>query len=195
MKVIYREGEKADSHSIAELDYTASGGAAEFLFHDLLPGYSPVQIIASNLEKDLYPYTYRNAIVAELNNKVIGMSLSFPATYHQITPEMREFFPTDRLAHFQDFFSTRVVGSFFLDALCVLADCRNQGIGAQLIELTQSKAKEEGYNTLSLIVFADNVRAQQLYRQHGFETVRPIELKSHPLIPHQGGCLLMKADL
>ena len=195
MNIIYREGKKADSHSIAELDYIASGGAAEFLFHDLLPGYSPVQIVASNLEKDLYPHTYRSAIVAELNNKVIGMSLSFPATYHQITPEMREFLPADRLEHFKDFFSTRVVGSFFLDALCVLADYRNQGIGAQLIGLTKSKAKEKGYKTLSLIVFADNVRAQQVYRRHRFETVRTIELKSHPLIPHQGGCLLMKADL
>ena len=66
---------------------------------------------------------------------------------------MREFFPTDRLEHFQDFFSIRVLGSFFFSALCVLAGCRNQGIVSQLIELTKSKAKEEGYYTLILIVF------------------------------------------
>lgn len=195
MEVIYREGQKADSYAIAELDYMASEGAAEFLFHDLVPGFSPVQIIASGLEQDSDPHSYRSAIVAEFNQNVIGMALSFPATYHQITPEMRDFFPADRLDHFKDFFATRVEGSFFLDALGVLPDYRNKGIGSQLVELTKSKAQTEGYNSLSLIAFADNIGAQRLYQRHGFETVKPIELKPHPLIPHQGGCLLMQAGI
>ncbi|MFG6096313.1 GNAT family N-acetyltransferase [Leptothoe sp. ISB3NOV94-8A] len=195
MEVLYREGQKADSKILAELEYIASDGAVEFLFHDLVPGVSALQFVASSLEQDVYPHSYRSAIVAELNHHVIGMALSFPATYHQITPEMRDFFPTDRLEHFQDFFSARVDGSFFLDALCVLKDYQHKGIGSRLIELTKSKAQTEGYNSLSLIVLADNIGAQRLYQRHGFESVRPIELQPHPLIPHQGGCLLMRANL
>jgi hypothetical protein len=39
-QIHYRQGRKEDSHRIAELDYIASGGAIEFLFHDLVPGIS-----------------------------------------------------------------------------------------------------------------------------------------------------------
>ena len=195
MEILYREGQKADIKILAELDYIASDGAVEFLFHDLVPGVSAVQLVASGLEQDVYPHSYGSAIVAELNHHVIGMALSFPATYHQITPEMRDFFPADRLEHFKDFFSARVDGSFFLDVLCVLTGYQHKGIGSRLIELTKSKAQTEGYNSLSLIVFADNVGAQRLYQRHGFEVVRSIELQPHSLIPHQGGCLLMRANL
>ncbi|ESA33677.1 gcn5-related n-acetyltransferase [Leptolyngbya sp. Heron Island J] len=195
MEVLYRAGQKTDVKTLAELEDIASGGAVEFLFHDLMPGVSAVQFVASGLEQDVYPHSYRSAIVAELNHHVIGMALSFPATYHQITPEMRDLFPPDRLEHFQDFFSARVEGSFFLDALCVLTDYQHKGIGSRLIELTKSKAQTEGYNSLSLIVLADNIGAQRLYQRHGFESVRSIELHPHPLMPHQGGALLMRANL
>ncbi len=101
MKVIYREGKKEDSLRIAELDNIASDGAIDFLFHDLIPDMTPVQIVASNLEKGSYPYSFRSVIVAELDERIIGMSLSFPGKYHRITEEMKNFFPRDRINHFK----------------------------------------------------------------------------------------------
>ena len=195
MDVTYRIGEKKDSQRIAELDYIASHGAAEFLFHDLIPNVSPVQIIASELENDHYPHSYRSTIVAEYKNEIVGMALSFPAKHHKITEEMQSFFPAERLEHLKIFFSTRVEGSYFLDALCVDKKFRGKGIGTQLIELTKRKAKDEGYLVLSLMVFADNLEAQRLYKHNGFKTVKNIDIKPHELIPHEGGCLLMKANL
>ena len=193
MKVIYREGMKEDSLRIAELDNIASDGAMEFLFHDLVPNMTPVQIVASDLEKDSYPYSYRSAIVAEHDEAIIGMSLSFPGKYHQITDEMKEFFPHDRIEHFKPFFSAPVEDSYLLDALCVDEDFRNRGIGSRLIELTKSKAREEGYDSLSVLVFKDNINAQNVYKKNGFSVIDRIELSSHELMPHKGGCLLMKA--
>lgn len=108
---------------------------------------------------------------------------------------MRSFFPAERLAHFKNFFSTRVEGSYFLDALCVDEEYRNRGIGNKLISLTKTKAQKEGYNLLSLIVFADNINAQRLYQKNGFEIVKKIELRSHKLLPHEGGCFLMKSNI
>jgi hypothetical protein len=71
----FREGQKKDCHKIAELDYIASDGAIEFLFHDLVPGVPPVDIVATNFKNDLYPHSYRNAIVAEYNDEIVGFSL------------------------------------------------------------------------------------------------------------------------
>ncbi len=65
MEVSYRQGKKEDSTRIAELDNIASAGAIDFLFHDLIPNVSPEQIVASNLENERYPHSYRNVIIAE----------------------------------------------------------------------------------------------------------------------------------
>ena len=195
MKVIYRAARKEDCYRIAQLDYIASGGAAEYLFRGLVPGSTPVQIIASGLESDEYPNSYKNAIVAELNNEVIGMSMSFPAAFHGINDEMRAFFPAERLAHFKEFFSASVSGSYLLDAIGVDEKYRSQGIGETLLEKTIEKARSEGFGILSLLVFADNHRAIDFYTTHGFSVVRKVELKEHRFIPHKGGCLLMKVEI
>ncbi len=195
MTVIYREGRKEDSSEIARLDNIASDGAMEFLFHDLIPDMSPVQIVASNLENDSYPHSYRSAIIAEYKGTIIGMSLSFPGKYHRITGEMKNFFPQDRIDHFKVFFSAPVKDSYFLDAICVEEDFRSKGIGSILIKQTKIKAINEGYDSLCLLLFKDNSKAQRLYKRNGFEVIGRINLAAHELMPHEGGCLLMKADL
>lgn len=195
MNVTYRAARKEDSYRLAELDYIASGGAAEYLFHDLVPNSTPIQVIANGLENDFYPHSYRSAIVAELNDQVIGMTLSFPAKFHKIDDEMKNFFPSERLEHFKEFFSARVDDSYLIDAICVDKEHRNKGIGEKLLEKTIEKAHNEGFSLLSLIVFADNQKAIKFYVEHGFTTVRKVELKQDPLIPHQGGCLLMRAAI
>ena len=191
----FREGRFEDCRRIAELDDMASGGAVDYLFHDLIPGLTPVQIVAENFKRDEYPYTYKSAVVAQHDHRVIGFALSYPAEHHTISEEMRHFFPPDRLKHFNDFFSTRVEGSYYLDGLGVDRKYQRNGIGGRLIDLTKEKAGREGYCALSLIVFADNVRAIKLYERHGFQTVRHIELDPHERIPHKGGCLLMNCKL
>lgn len=194
MNVTYRAARKADSYRIAELDYIASGGAAEYLFRDLVPGSTPVEVVAHGLENDLSPHSYRNAIVAEFNDEVVGMSLSYPAEYHRIDDEMRSFFPAERLEHFKEFFSARVEDSFLLDALCVDKEHRGHGVGSELLSRTIERARENGFSNLSLIVFGDNQKAIRFYVGHGFTVVRKIELKEHELIPHNAGCLLMEAE-
>ena len=195
LTITYRSGRKADCRRLADLDNIASGGAIEFLFHDLIPGKTPVDIVASQFERDRYPYTFRSVIVAECGSRIVGMALSFPAQYHTITNQMRNFFPADRLEHFKHFFTTRVEGSYYLDALCVDSKFRKQGIGGKLIDLTAARARQEGFSSLSLITFLDNTSARRLYQKMGFSVVKPIELKPHRLIPHQGGCLLMNCDI
>ena len=76
MGIKYKPGKKEDSGKIAELINIASDGVVEYLFHDLVPGMSPVQVVAHNLENDNYPYSYKSAVVAVDGNAVIGMALS-----------------------------------------------------------------------------------------------------------------------
>jgi len=113
MNVSYRQGNKGDCHRIAELDYIASDGAVEYLFHDLVPDKSALQLLSDGLEQDVYPHTFRSCIVAEFDQKIIGMALSYPAHFHCITDELTNFLPANRLEKFHEFYSARVEGSYF----------------------------------------------------------------------------------
>lgn len=195
MEISYRNGRKEDCTVLAKFINIASGGVIEYLFHDLIPDMKPVQVVAHNLSAEDSYYSYKNAIVAECKQNLIGASLSYPSHFHRITEEMKNFFPQDRLEHFKSFYSSRVEDSLLLNALCVDERFRGKGIGTQLINLTKKKAKEEDLEALSLMVLADNADAQRLYVRCGFKTLESVELKSHELIPHEGGCLLMKCEI
>ncbi len=195
MALKYRPAEKADCAKIAELIDIASDGVVEYLFHDLIPEMTPVQVMAYNLEKDNYPHTYKSAIVAADGPNVVGMALSYPSSYHKITDEMISFFPNERLEHLSDFYSSHVLDSWFLDALGVDETCRRKGIGTRLIKLTKERAKDHGYGILSLIAFADNSPALALYKVHGFQVVQEINLEGNEFIPHHEGCLLLKSNI
>ena len=195
MMLQYRPAKKGDCKKLAELINIASGGVIEYLFHDLVPDMTPVQIVAQNLESEDSPYSYRSAVVAEEDNDVIGIALSFPSSYHKITNTMRNFFPADRMEHLTPFYASCVEDSWFLDALCVAEGHRKQGIGGKLISLTKEKAVENGCKDLSLITFADNTLAIPVYQRHGFEIVKKVELQGNEFIKHEGGCLLMNCKI
>ncbi len=195
MEISYRNGRKKDCGVLARFANIASEGVIEYLFHDLIPDMTPLQMVAHNLNAEDSYYSYKNTIVAESNQNLIGASLSYSSRFHQITEEMKNFLPQDRLERFNSFYSSRVEDSMFLNALCVDERFRGKGIGTQRITLTKKKAKEEGFKALSLMVLADNTDAHRLYVRCGFKTVESVELKSHELIPHEGGCLLMKCEI
>jgi ribosomal protein S18 acetylase RimI-like enzyme len=194
-EISYRMAEVSECETLAEMINMASGGVVDFLFHDLVPEMTPVRIIAGNLARGGAAHSYENAHVAVYNKRVVGMALAFSADYHAIGTDMRAFFPGERLAHMEDFYNARVEGSLLLDALFVAADFRNRGVGHRLIEQVRARAAAAEYESVSLIVFADNETALRLYRRQGFETVRQVDVAPHELIPHQGGCLLMKCDI
>ena len=195
MAINYRHAEKADSGKIAELINIASDGVVDYLFRELVPNMTPVQMMAYNLEQDNYPHSYKSAIVAEDKTNVVGMALSFPSSYHKVTDEMRRFFPNERLEHLSDFYSSQVPKSWYLDSLGVDETYRRKGIGRKLIELTIEKAKENGYEIISLIAFADNSTALALYKDVGFRVVKKVDLEGNEFIKHQDGCLLLKCDI
>ena len=195
MTVKYRPAEKKDCVKLAELINIASDGVVEYLFHNLVPGMTSVQVVAHNLENDNYPHSYKSTVVAVQETDLIGMALSYPSSYHKVTDEMKSFFPADRLEHLSHFYSSRIEKSWFLDALCVIESRRRSGIGEKLISLTKEKAVVNGFNALSLIVFSDNALAIPVYKRTGFEIVQKVELKGNEFIKHEDGCLLMKCEI
>ncbi len=59
--------------------------------------------------------------------------------------------------------------------VCVLPECRSQGIGEALLAATSGSLREQKCSLLSLTVTAANERAVELYRQLGFEEKRAFD--------------------
>lgn len=189
----YRPAVKEDSATMAELIRIAAGGMVDFLFHDLIEGVTPLQILANGLKNDRFPHTYKNALVAVSGQDVVGVALSYPSQYHGVTEALTAFVPQERLGHLQAFYEARVEDSLYLDSLAVFEKFRGQGVGGRLISLTKEKAMADGFETVSLIALADNAPALSVYWRHGFEVVADIPVEPHKFIPHQGGSLLLQA--
>ena len=193
-KIIYREAVREDCAKITQFVDIAAEGALEYLFGGLFPGLTHIQFIQYGMEKDDDQYTYKNVIVAEYDGNVIGALLSYPSKFHCITEELKNLLPKDRFENFADFFDARVENSWYIDTICVDDNFQGQGIGSKLITLARKRALENGYKIISLLVYADNLGAQKLYKRHNFEVVRKVRLDPHELLPHEGGFLLMSTD-
>lgn len=191
----YRPGRKHDCRELAELIVLSSGGVVEYLYRSVFPGRSPVRVITDALEGDIYPLTYKNAVVAGYRDGIAGMALSFPSRFHGISPVLASRLPPEQLDHMRDFYHARVEGSWYVDALGVYERFRGRGIGKRLMELTEERAREAGYRVVSLIVFADNTRAMNLYRSLGFQVVRRVDLAENEFIRYTGGCLLLSREI
>ena len=195
MEILYRRGRVEDCSKIAEGIDLASGGIVEFLFHGLLENYTAAEVMAEFLRDETGYDSYKNAIVAEYQGDIVGIVYSYPAKFHEISAESKEFFPSDRLALLTDFFNSRVENSLFLDSIYVDGKFRGHGIGNRLIELTKQKAREKGYQQLSLMVMNENIIARRAYERNNFKIFKHIDVKEHRLIPNKGGVYLLVSDV
>jgi len=195
MDILYRTGKKEDCLKIAEGIDLASGGIMSFLFEGLLENYTVAEVMANSLRDETGYDTYKNAIVAEYEDNVVGIVYSYPAKFHEISEETREFFPSDRLAVLAEFFNSRVENSLFLDSIYVDEKFRGRGIANRLIDLTKQKAQQNGHKQLSLMVMNSNMTARRAYERNNFKIVKHINVQEQRLMPNKGGIYLLVSDV
>lgn len=195
MNVLYRDARREECLKLAECINETAGGILDFLYHDLFPGQTTVEMVAEFLAEGERYDSYSSITVAEYQNEIIGMVSSYPAKLHGIDPEMEAFFPKERIDVVRDFFGSRVEGSYYLSAIFVDEQYRGHGVGSKLIAMTKDKAKEKGYNQLSLLVMADNETALKVYAKNGFKKVKHVKLQSNEFIPHEGGVYLVVCSI
>ncbi|SEW20688.1 GNAT family N-acetyltransferase [Halobacterium jilantaiense] len=59
--------------------------------------------------------------------------------------------------------------AYDLAAIYVHPDRQSEGVGSRLVETVESRARETDYDTLRLVVMADNDSSRGFYEAHGFE--------------------------
>ena len=145
------------------------------------------RIVAS--EDDLF--SYNNIRVLETDGKVAAMSLCFEA--FKRTDEQLKLIP-EEFRVFKEL-TNMIAGEFYLDSLAALPDYRGQGFGREMLEDCVQKAKNQGYDKVYLIAFAENVAGISLYEKTGFSKVTSKPSNGHPDMPYEGDVVLYKKDV
>ncbi len=122
-------------------------------------------------EREMTQYSYRNALVAEVDGVAAGALVGYDGARLK---ELREpIFPLleKYLGEALQIEDESEAGEFYLDSLGVLPEFRGLGVGSQLLTAMRDRAFSEGHQRVGLIVDVDNPRAERLYSSLGFQRV------------------------
>ncbi len=190
----YRFASPTDAPSIARLADSAGDGIIRFVWSlEAAPGQDPMDYGIKECEKPESWCSFSNAIIADLDDEVAALALSYPLVASDVGAQ------TDTEEHplIEQFkvLEKQAMGSFYLDSLDVDENFRRRGLARQLIAITGHRARLAGYSELSLQAFEQNTNAVALYEQCGFKQVA-----RHPCVPHEchprtGDLLLMVKSL
>jgi len=173
MSVTFRFGQPDDIPAIRDFIMDAGAGLFEYLFDGILPGVSARHLIKLAVADPSANLAYQNALLAvdEDGNRA-GMALCYPASAYGIPSVVENTVPNRRLDPLREMLTQRVEGTFYLNTLAVAPWARGRALGGTLTDLCLEWAAEEGYDGLSLHVWADNTAAVHLYTDRGFEVVQ-----------------------
>lgn len=183
--VVFRPAVKQDCHDIAALYSISSDGVADYIWSTLAEsGDNVLDIGAQRYAREDVGFSYRNVTIAEHSEKVIGMLVAFPMNADDDNDEEIDpvLLPYRRLEAKQ---------SYYICGIALLPDYRSQGIGSKFMGLAERQARDQGFDSLSLVVFEQNVAAVNWYKRIGFHEVRRERVVPHKMIHYSGDALLM----
>lgn len=188
--ISFRKAKIADCSHIVSLYSIASDGVANYLWSTMAaPGENPEEVGLRRYQREDIVYSYLNCVIAEVNNQVAGMMLSYPMhtgsdlDYGACDPVL---LPYARLE--ED-------NSYYISGMAAYSDFRGMGIGKHFLTMAEKRAKQQGHKKLSLIVVEENKIALNLYKKKGYKEVMREGIVPHPLIHCQGDALLMVKNL
>lgn len=190
-QITYRMARPDESGELARYMCMAGGGVYEFLFDDLIPFLSAINLLSAGIGGERYPVSYRNCCVAALGGDggIVAAANVFPADL--LKDDNYMLLGSERHDHIRPMLELQDWGSMFLNSLAVSDAYRGSGIGAKLLGWAEDRAAQAGYERLSLHVWADNISAVNFYTTRGFAEVGVAGIPTHPRLPHNGGSILM----
>jgi len=189
----FRPATKADAAALAVLVDIAGEGLPAHLWSTLrAPGQSILEIGRERAAREEGGFSYRNAIVAELDGEIagglVGYRLDDPYDLGDIDAVPEVVQPLVKL-------EAKAPGSWYVNVLATFPEFRRQGIARKLLDLAETKAREAGAPSLSVIVAGENERAMCLYASADYGPLASEPVFMFPGCPHGGNWVLMVKSL
>lgn len=194
MNTIQIKPGQAKHQGIGELIYAAIDDMAEII----LGHYTDAEIVADLQQlwqNRANRFSYDISYVAVENDKVLGAMTCGPLEKIEkaMVPTVLQILSMNKLAPFKSimkhpkkFYSMVTMDEgnedeYHIAMLAIATEARGKGVGQQLLDVAQAKAKEAGFNKISLTVVQDNLPALNLYQKKGFNIVGEINHKPYYL--------------
>ncbi len=189
-QVTFRPATLSDCRIIAELFCIASEGVSEYVWAQLKsdPEYADLDLIdigTKRFEREDANFSYQSCDIAEIDGEPVGMLHAYEMGSDVGNP------PDDIDPVLRPYAELEEPNSLYIAGLAMFDNYRGQGIGTRLLDYAYKRTRAQGLKKTSLIVFADNEDAFDLYRREGFEEVARRPVVPHPIIRHTGDALLM----
>jgi len=144
------------------------------------------------LPHHLTSYTY--AFVAENEGRVVGLISGFDRKTWRASKRASQMYGPvwfvvvppwqipRMIAAFEDFDKAFLPVSdeeYYIEHVAVLPEKRGRGIGKQLMEFAESRARAKGLKKVTLNVDIENEPARRLYERLGFQTIEVVAYPSY----------------
>jgi ribosomal protein S18 acetylase RimI-like enzyme len=183
-----RRATRRDARTLAELSDIAGHGIPGYLWsQSAKEGQPPVEVGVERILREEANFSYRNAVVAEVEGSVAALMLACPLPEHSDVnldevPDLLR--PLEELEQ-------KVPGTFYINILATYPEFRGLGLGTKLLEAAPALASGAGCSELSLEVFEQNQGAVRLYERHGYREIARLPAVPHPSYPFEGDVVLM----
>lgn len=175
MTIKIRPAHPADASDMAVLVDIAGHGLAAFFWGRSRSETDPDSVLEvgrSRALRDEGSFSWRNAFMAELDDRVAGMLTGYRQPDKMDDDDLDELDPLIRpLVELE----SMAPSTWYVNVLATHAEFRRQGIGSALMTKAEDLARAEGTSGLSVIVEDSNTGARRLYERHGYtlEAERP----------------------
>lgn len=168
MEITIRSGRMEDANIIAQVIAMAIGDTGTMVHYC---GENFIGVLEEIAQRDDSQYSYRNAIVAEVDGRPAGAIIAYDgaqlyalrertlAVIHRYNPEFR--IVDDETE----------AGEYYLDSIGVLPEYRGLGIGRKLLLALKKEVARRKHPCIGLLVDPDNGVAERLYESVGFRRI------------------------
>ena len=164
-----RQAAREDCDVLVEMINFAGEGLPLYLWTTMAgPDEDPWEIGRSRAARDSGGFSWRNSVVAEIDDVVVGAVIGYPLPNapqpvdYESTPRM--FVPALELEYV-------AAGMYYINAVATLPEARGLGVGTRLMSLSERNAADAGCRGISLIVSDANAGARRLYKRLGYREV------------------------
>jgi ribosomal protein S18 acetylase RimI-like enzyme len=171
----FRQATPGDAPALAELVNLAGEGLPLYLWNGMAgPGESAWEVGRRRAMRETGSFSYRNATVAEVDERVIAALIGYPL------PDRPEPIDADQMppmfVPLQEL-ENLAAGTWYVNVLATLAEYRRRGYGSRLLGVAERLAAAAGRFGLSIIVSDANAGARRLYERHGC-----VEVAMRPMV-------------
>jgi ribosomal protein S18 acetylase RimI-like enzyme len=169
------------------LIYLTLGIMADYLF-GMDNAQKALRVLESLFQAKSSRFSYRYTEVVSLSGKVAGLAITYPARLIKTLelPLAIRLFQVSGISGFYQFVRRvqPLLGikeaendEYFIDNIAVLPEQQGQGLGKLMLDQIEKRAREQGFDKVSLTVDKDNEHAIAWYLKTGFDVVQTVEIE------------------